>query len=209
MDQNPRVEGISQPWHCLAPRLSAKSQGSWVSWKEVYRAVASSSMLSVEIVSCNTFITPKDDIRHPEDADLEELFSGRYGLVHIGTWDAQGHPYDDSCISRDTLTSSSTKFSYTYQLLRDLAMLTRELSIIFAAFNCNAWSHARGIVNSLSHLFPVSNIARTCDYEAWTMRAVLCNLFTHVHRNLRDEKFGYAAIVVFGSFTYSLFPNSN
>jgi hypothetical protein len=57
---------------------------------------------------------PKDDIRHPEETDLEESFKGRYGLVHIGTWDAQGHPYDDPCISRDTLTTSSTKFSHTY-----------------------------------------------------------------------------------------------
>ena len=40
------VEGISQPWHCLAPRLNAKSQGSWISWKEVFRAVACRSMLS-------------------------------------------------------------------------------------------------------------------------------------------------------------------
>jgi len=29
------VESISQPWHCLAPMLSAKSQGYWISWKEV------------------------------------------------------------------------------------------------------------------------------------------------------------------------------
>src|SRR5271170_7684611 len=66
-------------------------------------------------------------------------------------------------------------------------MLTTELSIIFAAFNCTAWSEARRIVNSLSHLLSVSKIARTCNYEAWTTRAVLCNLFTHVHRDLRDE----------------------
>src|SRR5271170_671896 len=60
------VEGISQPWHCLAPRLSAKSQGSWISWKEVYRAVVSGSMSSVEVVSCNTFIKGKaDQTRHP------------------------------------------------------------------------------------------------------------------------------------------------
>ena len=144
---------------------------------------------------------PKDDIRHPEDTDLEELFKGRYGLVHIGTWDAQGHPFDDPYISHDTLTTSSTKFSHTYQFLRDLAMLTTELSIIFAAFNCTAWSEGRRIVNSLSHLLSVPNIARTCDYEAWTTRAILCNLFTHVHRNFRDEVFGYAAIAVFGSFT--------
>jgi hypothetical protein len=38
------VEGISRPWHCLAPRLGAKSQGSWISWKEVFRAVVSRSM---------------------------------------------------------------------------------------------------------------------------------------------------------------------
>jgi hypothetical protein len=25
--------GISQPWHCLAPMLSAKSQGSWNPWR--------------------------------------------------------------------------------------------------------------------------------------------------------------------------------
>jgi hypothetical protein len=56
------AEGISQPWHCLAPRLGAKSQGSRISWKEVYRAVVSRSMLSVEVVLCNTFISSSVNI---------------------------------------------------------------------------------------------------------------------------------------------------
>lgn len=80
-------------------------------------------------------------------------------------------------------------------------MLTTELSIIFTAFNCTAWNDTRQIVNSLNHLLSVSNIARTYDYEAWTTHVVLCNVFTHVQRDLRDEVFDYAAITVFGSFT--------
>jgi hypothetical protein len=33
------VEGISQPWHSLAPRLGAKGQGSWISWQQVLYSV--------------------------------------------------------------------------------------------------------------------------------------------------------------------------
>jgi hypothetical protein len=38
-----RVEGISQPWHSLAPTFGAKGQGSWISWHQVYRTVDSGS----------------------------------------------------------------------------------------------------------------------------------------------------------------------
>ena len=38
------VEGISQPWHSLAPSLGAESQGSWISWQQVYSRVDSRSM---------------------------------------------------------------------------------------------------------------------------------------------------------------------
>jgi hypothetical protein len=38
------VEGISQPWHSLAPRLGAESQGSWISWQQVYSRADSRSM---------------------------------------------------------------------------------------------------------------------------------------------------------------------
>src|SRR5579859_3350622 len=53
------VEGISQPWHTLAPSLGAKGQVSWVSWQQVYSTVDSSSMeLSTRIksdISCVTY----------------------------------------------------------------------------------------------------------------------------------------------------------
>ena len=32
-------EGISQPSHSLAPSLSAESEGYWISWQQVYKAV--------------------------------------------------------------------------------------------------------------------------------------------------------------------------
>ena len=38
------VEGISQPWHSLAPSLGAESQGSCISWQQVYSRVDSRSM---------------------------------------------------------------------------------------------------------------------------------------------------------------------
>jgi hypothetical protein len=43
------LESISQPWHCLAPRLRANSQGSRISCQEVFGAVVSCSMSSVEV----------------------------------------------------------------------------------------------------------------------------------------------------------------
>jgi len=140
------------------------------------------------------------DQRHPPCPRLEKLFGHRYRLMHLGAWHATGHPNEPPVVSGDYIGTAG-RLSHGYDLIRSLMFLTTELSILFAAFNTLAWSSARRFIAALNHFHPATNICKAGDYECWAHRAFLFNLETHCHRDIRDAMFGYAVIVVFGSFT--------
>jgi hypothetical protein len=87
-------------------------------------------------------------------------------------------------------------------LFQELEPLTTEISMLFAAFYFRAWARARRVFNVLCEYLPgATALTRTSPWEAWTHRALLFNLNTHIHRDLNDDVHGFAAITVFGSFT--------
>jgi len=95
---------------------------------------------------------------------------------------------------------TSGDLSVSARLMLKMESLTTELSTLFCAFNCYAWHHARFVGNYIWEHVPASVITRSGDFDAWTGRAVLFNLFTHAHCDPNDEKYGYAVITCFGSF---------
>lgn len=142
----------------------------------------------------------KRDQRHPFSKKLFDLFGIRHGIRHCGMWHSTGHPYEPPSVSRDVLRTA-TLFRAASLLYQRLVSLTVELSILFSAFDPQAWSAARQFIAALQHFHPDFRTCRAGDFECWAHRALLFNLDTHAHRDLRDHRFGYAVIAVFGTFS--------
>jgi hypothetical protein len=142
----------------------------------------------------------KQDQGHPYSARLSQLHGNRLGLRHCGMWPATGDPNELPFVSSDVI-HTPTLLRAAATLFQHLRLLTVELSILFCAFDCRAWSIARQFIAALNHFHPDFSTCRVGRFECWAHRALLFNLDTHAHRNLRDDRDGYAAIAVFGSFT--------
>ena len=139
------------------------------------------------------------DQRHPFSQKLFELFGPRHSIRHCGMWHATGHPHERPSVSKDAIRTATLVHATTV-LLSHLVLLTVELSILFSAFDVPAWSAARWFIAALNHFNPDFGICRAGEFECWAHRALLFNLETHAHRDLRDDRNGYAVISVFGSF---------
>src|SRR5579859_6952794 len=101
------------------------------------------------------------------------------------------------------LLETQRKYSHVAELFAHLAPLSEALSLAYAAIDPYGWRSSISPVNSLCHFHPGSEILRRTKWEAWTGRAnsIISNLFTHLHRDVKDSLKGMAAIAVFGSFT--------
>jgi len=139
------------------------------------------------------------DQRHPFSLRLSESFGPRHGLRHCGMWHATGHPHEQPSVSKDVI-HTATLVRATTVLFSHLVLLTVELSILLCALDLHAWSSARRFIAALNHFNPEFSICRAGEFECWAHRALLFNLETHAHRDLRDDRDGYAVIAVFGSF---------
>ena len=143
---------------------------------------------------------PQRDQRHPFSRKLFELFGSRHGIRHCGMWHATGHPHEPPSVSKDVI-HTATFARATAVLFRRLVLLTVELSILFCALDLETWSTARRFIAALAHFYAdFSPFCRVGEFECWAHRALLFNLETHAHRDLRDNRDGYAVIAVFGSF---------
>jgi hypothetical protein len=136
-----------------------------------------------------------NDHRHPPNPVLLLKYGFQYALLHLGIWLATGHPYDPPVISSQ-FRGSAISLSRGYRLFKALEHLTTELSIIFAAFDPFAWSRARTFRAALGHFFPETTICQVGEFDCWAHRAFLFNQQTRAHRDVRDDRFGYAVIAV-------------
>jgi hypothetical protein len=115
-------------------------------------------------------------------------------------WLSTGHSNEAPFVSHDVI-HTGTLMRATANLFQHLRLLMVELSILFSALDCRAWSTTRLFIAALKHFHPDFNTCCAGSFECWAHRALLFNLDTHAHRDLRDDRNGYAAIAVFGSFT--------
>jgi hypothetical protein len=141
----------------------------------------------------------RKDMRHPLNNKLRKRFGFRYTLKHLGAWLATGHPHEEPVVSKSFLNPAKS-FSRSSRLFEALRPLTYELSILFAAFDSKGWGRARRIMAVLNHFHIHTKACTIGEFDCWSHRAFLFNQETRAHRDVRDDKLGFAALATFGSF---------
>jgi len=142
-----------------------------------------------------------DDAARHSKSGYYAFWEKIFGSIHLGTWHARGHEHEDPVV---TLSCVRSSWSYveSVKLMNSLSLLTTELSVLLCVLNVFAWYRSLDLYALLCRYFPAAEWSGIgCKWEPWSCRAFLFNLQTEGHRDGSDDKHGYAAITVFGSFT--------
>ena len=112
---------------------------------------------------------------------------------------AIGHPHEQPSVSKDMI-HTVTLVPATTVFFSRLVLLTVELLILLCALDLRAWSSSRRFIAALNYFNSEFSIFWAREFEYWAHHALLFNLEMHTHRDLRDDRDGYAVIAIFELF---------
>jgi hypothetical protein len=150
------------------------------------------------------------DVRHcpksplPGELKLPCRFKNRYGTYHFAVWHESVPRIERPrpIVSLDTLVKKggTHRYSAVASFLHTLEPLTNAMSIAYAAVHPEGHKRCVEMVQSLTHQLPAASHVSTARVEPWSGRAVLANVYTHCHVDLKDLIEALAGIACFGKF---------